>query len=393
MNITAQQESYPAKELNANDKKQLSLAAIRKDNSVTKIAKDTGVSRKFVYKQKAKALDAINDSFSPTDEEKNGDKILFYLPVTFTWLCQFILCLVLHCRANHRGIQRLLADVLDHDVSLGSIHNIVADAKQQAKTINDAQDLSHIKLAAQDETFHHNKPVLTGVDIPSLYCYLLSHEEQRDFDAWGTHLLDLKQQGFNPERVFGYDADAIQSAHDYVFPKTPYDIDNFHIIQTMMDMRRYFRNCLKSTISKREAFQEKVQKRIVKRNNENYRQELEVAITEEKEMKSLSQSIDTLVNWMQHDVLNMPGIEPQSRYELFDFVLDELKQLAKQHPHRIQSVCITLTNQKYQLLAFTQVLNDKFQVIADDLVFPVEKIREMCELQRCKIGSIRDAVR
>ena len=52
---------------------------------------------------KNKATQAVNDLFEPP--RKTTDNVLFYLPVTWTWLCQLILCLVLHCRASHRGIQ------------------------------------------------------------------------------------------------------------------------------------------------------------------------------------------------------------------------------------------------------------------------------------------------
>ena len=65
--------------------------------------------------------------------------------------------------------------------------------------IND--DLSNIKLPAQDEKFQYNKPVLAGIDIPSLYCYLLVYEEHRDFETWGTHLLDLKAVTISPSTL------------------------------------------------------------------------------------------------------------------------------------------------------------------------------------------------
>jgi len=89
----------------------------------------------------------------------------------------------------------------------------------------------------------------------------------------------------------------------------------------------------------------------------------------------------------------MPGLEPTSRYELFDFVLYELHQLALQHPHRIQSVCTTLKNQTHYLLAFMEVLNEKFKAIADEFVFPLEEIWKMCALQRCRHSGDTYAVR
>jgi len=391
MSQAAQSVSYNAKQLDSSKRKQLALDSIRKNESLSKLAEDNKVSRKFIYQQQSKAIDAVNDAFEPAVEK--ADKVLFYLPVTFSWLCQLILCLVFHCRSSHRGVQKLLLDVFDHKISLGAIHNIVDDAKDKAKDINAKQDLSKIKLAAQDEMFHYNKPILTGIDIPSLYCYLMTAEPNREFDTWGTHLLDLKAQGLNPERVFGDDGKSLRAAHEYVYPNTPYDVDNFHIIKDMMDMRRFFRNSLKSAITNRKTLQEKINKKLLSDKLETYHQQLEFATMKEKEVRQLSQSIDTLVSWMQHDILNMPGLAPEPRFELFDFVLYELNQLAKQHPHRIKSVCTSLKNQKPYLLAFTKVLDHKFQEIADEFVYPLEKIWAMCELQRCKHSGDRYAIR
>ena len=382
---------YNAKQLNNEQRKLVAYHALIPQASVTDIARRHHVSRKFVYQQKVKATDAIDQAYQPSKQPSG--KVLFYLPVTFTWLCQLILCLVLHCKASHRSIQKILLDAFDHSVSYGSIYNIITDAKVKAKQINVNQDLRSIKLAAEDEMFHYRQPILTGVDIPSLYCYLLSREQNRDFDTWATLLLDLQNQGLNPERVISDDADSIRAANQYVYPNMPCDNDHFHIIRDMIGMRRYFRNRLKSAITNRKLIQHKVDKAILTSKMETYHAQFKVAEYKESEIKRLSQGIDTLVDWMQHDVLNMPGLEPASRDDLFDFILGELEKLAAQHPHRIESVCISLKNQKPYLLAFTKVLDEKFQAIAEEFVFPLEKIWEMCALQRCQIGSDRYAIR
>ena len=390
MEPTHYNNSFPAKSIPDEERKQLALKIIKNEKSITELAAKKNVSRKFIHSLKDKATQAIDQCFEPKATEED---VLFYLPITLSWLCQFILCLTLHCRANIRGIQKVLTEAFDYSRSFGGIQNIINDAKSKAKQINNQQDLGSVKLAAEDEMFHYNNPVLTGVDIRSLYCYLLSDESNRDFDTWGTHLLDLQKQGLTPERVISDDSSTIRAANQYVYPHMPCDIDNFHIIQDMMDMRRYFRNSLKSTITNRKTMQSKVDKSMLTTKLETYHKQLKVAKKQEKKMKHLSHTIDTLVSWMQHDVLNMPGPEPKTRYELFDFIVDELKRLAADHPHRIQSVCTTLKNQKYFLLAFSEVLNEKFQSIADKFVYPVEKIWEMCALQRCQPGGDRYAVR
>ena len=50
--------------------------------------------------------------------------------------------------------------------------------------INSKENLSSISVTANDELFHYNKPILTGIDVRSLYCYLLSSENKRDEETW-----------------------------------------------------------------------------------------------------------------------------------------------------------------------------------------------------------------
>lgn len=317
MKSTTQSSSYMAKQLNASEKNQLAISAIRREQSISKLANTHNVSRQFIHRQQAKALNAINDAFTPTVE---NEKVLFYLPVTLSWLCQLVLCLLLHCRASHRGIQKVLLDAFDHRMSLGTIHSVVNKAKIGAKAINAKQDLTRVKLAAQDEMFHQNKPILTGVDITSLYCYLLSHEADRDTDTWTIHLLDLQQQGFNPDGVFGDDAKAIQAAHHAVFPNTPYYLDHFHAIRDMKTVCRYVKNRLKRTISHRNTLEKKVAKRYYTETMKDYTEPLEAAIETEAFLTDLSRTLTTLTDWMQRDVLEKAGLAPDARAHLFDCI-------------------------------------------------------------------------
>jgi hypothetical protein len=115
MDMTTQPQSYNARSLDSTQRKQLALNAMNPSTSITDLSDQHKVSRKFVHQQKKKAVKAVNDAFESKDEK--AGKVLFYLPVTFAWLCQLILCLVFHCRANHRGIQKLLRDAFDHEIS------------------------------------------------------------------------------------------------------------------------------------------------------------------------------------------------------------------------------------------------------------------------------------
>jgi hypothetical protein len=381
----------PAQSMDQAARKAVALAVISKNQTVTDAANDNSVSRKFVSRLKSKALTGIDQQFKPKVPQQ--DKVLFHLPVTNEWLHQLMLCLQLHCRASFRGVIKVLDDAFNYSISVATIHNITSDAKQKAKAINSKQDLSRVRLGAHDELYHGNKPILAGVDIQSLYCYLLSQEQQRDSATWAIHLMDLQQQEFNPERVFADDADGLRAGQKLALPDTPCDGDHFHIIQKLIDLRRFFRNRLKSAVTYQLKLEEKMERATTLGQPQHYSRKLGDAIKHQETMQYLSETIDTLVNWMQHDVLNKAGGNPTERYELFDFILDELNKLAVIQPHRIADVCTSLKNQKHLLLAFIYVLDNKFKHIATQFECTTKTIWEICKLQRCKQGGDKYAVR
>jgi len=61
--------------------------------------------------------------------------------------------------------------------------------------------------------------------------------------------------------------------------------------------------------------------------------------------------------------------------------------------HRIRSVRITLKNQRNLLLAFSEVLNNKFEKTAERFTCSLKTIWNICELQRCDHNSMNYAVR
>lgn len=380
----------PAKSMSSDDKKSLAIKTITGKQTISAIANDYQVSRKFVSEQKQKILTVINEVFDKTADD---DKVLYQIPVTKNWLKQCVISLALDCRSSFRGIMKSMSNLFDFNNSLGSVFNIIQSVIPGAKQINENQDLSAIKLCAQDEMFQHNKPVLTGVDIPSLYCYLLSLNDQRDGDTWAIHLLDLQKQGFNPERVFADDGSGLRAGHQYVFPNIPCDADHFHISKDLMDLRRYFRNRLKSSISHRILMEAKMDK--VAHTKHAHPQEKKVKKAKKKEIKFhyLSESIDILISWIEHDIFNMAGYNPDVRRELFDFIVGEFKKLEKIHKHRIRAIRVKLKNQRDLLLAFADVLNDKFMHIAKQSSLSLETIWAMCELQRCKQSGDNYAIR
>ena len=130
-------------------------------------------------------------------------------------------------------------------------------------------------------------------------------------------------------------------------------------------MRRFFKNKLKSAVTYLNDIEEKMEKAKLCGETQRYAKKLGLAKKHKEKIQYLSESINTLVSWLEHDVLNKAGPNPSERYELYDFILEELNKLAKSHPHRIKDICTTLKNQRNALLAFSEVLENKFKKIAE----------------------------
>ena len=144
----------------------LALQGLAGTQPISTLSARHGVSRKFVYQQMHKACEAFD---APVSEEA----VLFYLPVTKAWLRQAVIGWVLLCHGSYRGVIEFLRDVLDIRLCIGTVHNIVQAAVTRAQQINAAQDLSRARATTHDELFQASRPVLAGLDLDSLYCYLL----------------------------------------------------------------------------------------------------------------------------------------------------------------------------------------------------------------------------
>jgi hypothetical protein len=99
-------------------RQQLAVDALA-GQSVSVLAQEHHVSRKFVYQQLHQAHDALAQAL--TSAPADQDTVLFTLPVTKDWLRQFVLGLVLICHSSLRGVTEVLADLLDYPLSLGTV--------------------------------------------------------------------------------------------------------------------------------------------------------------------------------------------------------------------------------------------------------------------------------
>ena len=114
--------SCPAKRLLSQERQDLAIQVLAGAQSVSDLARQHEVSRKFLYQQAHTAEEALSEAFAPSSRSED---VLFYLPVTKAWLRQLVLALVLICHSSVRGVVELLRDVFDYRLSVGTVHNIV----------------------------------------------------------------------------------------------------------------------------------------------------------------------------------------------------------------------------------------------------------------------------
>jgi hypothetical protein len=168
--------SSVASALQPLDRQDLALKILAKNEKISHLAHQEGVSRKFLYQQKGIAQVALNTAFNKPGKD---NEVLYYLPVTQKWIFQLILAFL---------FEWLLP-----------------------------------------ELFQSNRPVLTGVDAHSTYCFILESVEHRDEDTWGWYLLEAEAQGLNPDYTIADAGKGIRAGQKAAWGDKPCHGDVWHI--------------------------------------------------------------------------------------------------------------------------------------------------------------------
>ena len=365
------QHNTSAHHLSSHTRKHIALDALG-GMPITHIADKHKVCRNSVYKQKATAHDAINDAF----DDQNDDQVLFYVPVTKGFIHQMVTALACICKSSYRDIIQFLRDIFDFSIALGTISDIMRNHSRQAAIINQSYDVSKIIDSSSDEVFHRNDPILAVIDIPSRYCALLSKEDDRDADTWGVALLSL-QEGYSPTVNISDHTSGIKKAFEDQLPDTALRYDHFHLLKAMNELIRFLKNRKKSSLTVALKLYTKVERAANPTADDPLTKELAEAEQLSIETEWVFQQVSTLCSWLQYDVLQLPGYQPEAREALYDFIVDELARLSKHHG-RIANFIASLSYQKPHLLAMSHDLEDAFIKIANDYQLPVNDLWAIC---------------
>lgn len=378
--------SHATNSLNPIQRQQIAVQAIAKTSKITDLAKTNGTSRKFIYQQKEKAEEALQNAFSMKRSEDDSDLALFYLPVTKKWISQFIVALILIARCPYQGVIEILRDLFDYHICKGSVHNIVYRALDQSKTINRQQNLSGITVGLHDEIYQSGDPVLAGVCAHTTYCYLLSLEEACDANAWGVHLLDLKEkQNLNPDKTIADGGPSARKGQKDAWPDTPCGGDTFHALYPFGKLCHYQDNRAIDAIKTVEEFKRKVDCPRGKWKKDENRQEAlnRLASAEDicKKATALSDDLNTLHRWLKKDILSLVGPSYKDRCKLLEFIVEELRHREPMCTHRIEPVRKYLENHKDNLLEFVPEMEKLFIEVATECEIPLVDVQCMAELR------------
>lgn len=366
--------------LTPEERKQLAVKALARVEAITDLADLANVSRKFVYGQAETAQRALNEAFQPPASD--DAEVLFWLPVTRQTIAIVILVLILRCHSSYRGVVDFLRDVFDYKLSLGTVHNVVVESIDKARAANLREDLSPIRVGAHDEIFQGEQPVLVGVDPHSTYCYLLAQEPGRDATTWGVHLLDLSARGLNVVHTIADAGKGLRAGQAEAWPGKPCWGDVFHAEREAGKATIYLDNRALGRIGERDKLERKMERAKKRAQGQSVSKELALARQHEAQAVQLADDMRLLAGWLHDDILCFNGPEASVRRELFDFVVLEMKAREHLAPHRIAPVRTALENQRDDLLAFAEAIDQQIQKIAAHQQAPVEQVRAAFELLR-----------
>jgi len=376
-----------ASQLDPLQRRDLSLQALQRTEPVARLAAHHEVSRKFVYQQMAKATTAIDRAFQAPGSPE--DKVLFQLPVTKSWLEQLVLSLALYCHSPLRGTMELLDTMFEyHDLSLGSLSHLFQRAVDKAQHFNSTEDLSAIRVGAHDEIYQARQPVLVGMDVVSTYCYLLELAEHCDETTWGVHLLELQDRGLRVDYTIADAGQALRAGQKAAWGDLPCHGDLFHAEKSLTELSSFLANRARACTAARQKIEHKYEQIERSCKRQTLGRKLYLVRREERKALALAADVRVLADWMGRDVLALAGPALAERQELYDFIVTELQRCQGDCPHRIAPVVEMLRHQRTRLLAFVEVLQAKFQEVAERFGVPLATVQALCEIEALDPRSV-----
>lgn len=363
---TAKPESLVAHRLGPDQRRTLALEALHRRRPITELSQAEGVSRKFIYEQKARAEVALRDAFEPQSEP---DGCLGWIPITPSWIRRVILSAAMDGHASIRGICALVENISSRSISEGTVHNVLEEAVAKADVQNQAQDLSLIRKGAHDEIFSQKVPVLAGVEPQSTFTYLLEASSSRDAASWWVALTDKKErQGLNLATSISDAALGLLAGVKETFPNIELRGDVFHAQMELSELETYLENRAYGRLTYQEQQERKMERAKNRNEGQSRSKPLALARAEAQKAVTLYDDMALLIGWLV-ETLGLVGPDFEIRRELYDWILKEMEARSSAS-HRIVPIVRYFKNQRDALLAFVPHITQGLQRIAQTFHVP-----------------------
>jgi len=343
---------------------------------VTNISHEIGMSREYIYQQKAKVLQYA-------DTLDNSEMEAPLLELSKKNIDRMILSLALDCQSPISGIVRFFESVIGKvTVSAGYISGVIAEAAKRAKAFDDQIDLSGIRQGANDEIFQCGIPVLTGIDPESTFIYLLEEASDRTAETWSLYLDDRKEHGLNLETSINDGGTGLMAGIPQVFPDVEIQADTFHVAYDMgKEIAKLERKAYKLMKSEY-ALEENLAGKKPRAKNKEALSEIQPKVAA---AISLYDLLSILFVWLK-ELLGFSGYSRTDALILAEWVLQEMGALAGDNP-RLHGEITKTRKMLPSLLSFIGRLERAMEVSANKMGIPIEGFRLMYRQMSYDPGS------
>jgi hypothetical protein len=187
---------------------------------LTRISRESGLSRPTLYRMKARALVGLQQTFAPSP-----------VPVAPTVAIERqVLTLLTHAHATDRGIQTCLRHLTAQGLSMPTIIAILHAAEQRARTWMATHAPATPRALALDELYANNRTgaYLHVVDVHSGAVWAAEGPLAADTDSWILVLWSLQDRGLVWDRLVGDHGAALHAGAQAVTPDVPFQRDVWH---------------------------------------------------------------------------------------------------------------------------------------------------------------------
>jgi hypothetical protein len=200
------------------------IAHSREYGFLTRLSRETGVSRPTLYTWKAIALQVMEQAFLDTSSST----------LLTPTLERQILTVLVEGHASYQGIQTCVRSLTGQSVSIGTIARVVAEAQRRALCWMATHAPSSSRTLALDELYATNRrgAYLSVVDTLSWAVWAAEGPLPVDTESWVLVLWLAQERGLRWHATISDGGTAIGAACQIVDPDGQHGRDVWHIFQT-----------------------------------------------------------------------------------------------------------------------------------------------------------------